>query len=504
MEPLDPEAKKLTGNLLKAEGVATNDGPGWDGVEHQVEQLIAFGEDQEQADPEEVQQGFVSLHHSQMVFFLAIAKIVVAVAGIRGGKTHAGAFKTIMYAIQNKCSVDEMHLVCSPTYQMSKVPVEKIFKLLYDKDIFPICPLIKFIKSDRTFILAAAGGGITRIRVVSLHDPNKIRGIKALSAWIDEGAYVTQEAWDVVQGRLADSDGPCWITTTPAGYNFIYDLYIKAVEERRAGVPLNERQIRFVHWRSTANTFVAKSGFERLSASLDARTHMQEIEAKFVKMAGLVYHAFSRQRNIVAQPIDRRKQLYIGQDFNVSMMASSFSQPIGKPMKDRNHSGIHIVHERLAPDSNTADMVNYVDRFISEHGIPRNNVTFYPDASAAQRSTAGKSDLQIIREARYVVRASGKNPFVKDRINCVNGLLAPRVGPPRLLVDPSCKKHIFSFTQQIYKPDSDPPEPDKEHGLDHIMDANGYTCWRKFPLRVKASLGLTTAQIAAWRNNGNR
>lgn len=439
--------------------------------------------------------GLAKLHHSQLIFLLSLAMITVAVAGIRGGKTHAGAFKTLLYAVMHPCALDEMHLVCSPTYQMSKVPVEKLFKLLYDKTVFPVCPLIKFVKSERMFILAAVGGGISRIKVVSLHDPNKIRGIKALSAWIDEGAYVTADAWDVVQGRVSDSDGPIWITTTPAGYNFIYDLYEKAVEERDAGIALDARSIRFVHWKSTANTFVKASGFERLAENFDARTHAQEIEAKFIKTSGLVYHCFNKTRNMRPMKLNPNLPVKIGQDFNVGMMASSISQPI------RNRyglPGLHIVKERMAPDSDTARLGVWLEAFIAQERIPRRNVTIYPDASGKSRSTTGKSDHQILREQKWNVVTRLKNPFIKDRVNCVNGLLDPIKSvslEPRLFVDPSCVHHKESFEKQVYKKDSDPPEPDKEHGFDHVMDANGYSCWMQFPLRAVASLGRTTAQI---------
>ncbi len=454
--------------------------------ESDIEREQALVDMDQYLEEPEANQGAALLHHSQLLFFLCTALITVAVAGIRGGKTHAGAFKTLLYAISHPCGPDEMHLVCSPTYQMSKVPVEKIFKLLYDKAIFPICPLIRFIRSERVFILAAADGGVTRIKVLSLHDPNKARGIKALSAWIDEGAYITKEAWDVIQGRLADSNGPVWITTTPAGYNFIYELYEKAVKERDEGIPLDEREVRFIHWRSVQNTFVKQEGFARLSENFDARTVAQEMDAKFIKMAGLVYHAFSKARNVQSAPINNKLPLWVGQDFNVTMMASSFSQPY------RNRAGAlgnAIVHERLAPDSGTEALCVYLEEFCTKHRFKKDQVTIFPDASGKARSTTGKSDHELLKAAGFRVKTLRRNPLVKDRINCMNGLLLPRNGVPRKIIDPSCVQHIRSYSKQIYKPDSDPPEPDKEHGLDHIMDADGYTSWINFPLRPHASLG---------------
>lgn len=417
----------------------------------------------------------------QFAFLLSQAKVTVAIAGIRGGKTHVGALKTILYSLSHSCNEDQVHLVCSPTYPMSKVPINKIFRILYDKTIFPICPLIRYAKSERTFYLAAMDGKITKIMVASMHDPNKVRGIEALSAWLDEGAYMTEEAWEIIQGRISDNDGPAWITTTPAGYNFIHDLYIDAIEERDKGIPLASRHTRVLHWSSLANSFIKQSGLRSLQAQYDSRTYAQEVEGLFVRVAGLVYHTFSNL-NIKPWKFNPKLMVHVGQDFNVGMMSSSFSQ-MPAPRS------LHIFHERAQKDSDTEDLARYLDRFCGEHSIPKTQLTIYPDASGAGRNTAGKSDHKILRDAGYRIRAPKKNPFVKDRVNCVNGMLRPRSGVPHLFVAPECPVHIKDFRNQIWKEDSDPPEPDKEHGFDHMMDGVGYKVWRLFPLKMSASLG---------------
>jgi hypothetical protein len=436
-------------------------------------------------------EGRIRLHKYQLEFVQSKANITVALAGIRSGKTEGGGYKTLLHAIQNPCAEDEVHLVASPTYGMSKVPVQKIFKILYDKTIFPFCPLIDYIKSERMFILSAVGGGITRLQVVSLHDPDKIRGIKALSAWLDEGAYMTQDAWDVVIGRLADSNGPCWITTTPAGYNFIHELYERALGERYAAVPILERSIRFIHWSSLDNPFISAKGIARLASTYDPRTYSQEVKGLFIKASGLVYYPFNRNRNVVKYKLDKAKPVWIGQDFNVSAMASSFQQDY---MNRDGKEAIAVFHERLVP-GNTFELSLYLNKWCSANDVPRSHVTVVPDASGAARTTAGKSDHQILRQAGYKVESPKRNPFVKDRINCVNGLLDPMGAAPRLTVDPECPEHIKTFSKQIWKEDSDPPEPDKEHGLDHMGDACGYRAWRKHPLRMSAGLGRTLSEI---------
>ena len=213
------------------------------------------------------QVGRIICHAAQYGFLLSLSKVTIAIAGIRGGKTHIGALKTLLYGIQHSCAPDQVHLICSPTYPMSKIPINKIFKLLYDKKTFPINPLIRYAKAERTFHLAAADGGVTHIQVVSVSDPDKLRGIEALSAWLDEGAYMLKYAWEVVQGRLADNDAPCWITTTPAGYNFVHELYVKACAERDAGISQASRAALVIagkHLHQTGRTRVS-SGAVRLA-----------------------------------------------------------------------------------------------------------------------------------------------------------------------------------------------------------------------------------------------
>lgn len=429
---------------------------------------------------EEMVEATIRLTRKQLRVFMSEKDITLAIAGIRGGKTHVGALKTIFYAIQHPTEGDECHLVCSPTYQMSLVPVEKLFKLLYDKTIFPINPLIKYVRGQRTFILSAADGRITRIMVRSLHDPDRLRGIKALSAWIDEGAYVEKYAWDVVQGRLADSNGPCWVTTTPYGYNWVHELYEQAVN--------GDKTVRVVHWSSDENTFLGETGAKgllRLTKRFDAKTYQQEVQARFIRGRGSVYYPF--RRSLHCKPVRIKNTLYVGQDFNVDPMASVLAVPYTTP---DGEDGAHVCYVRKERDSNTQSLAQFLDRFISEHHINKANVTLYPDAAGNARSTSGKSDFRILRDNGFYVNAPSRNPAIKDRVNCVNGLFAPMHSRhPRLLVDPSCQPLIESLEKQIWEPKSDPPTPDKSMGFDHLNDALGYMCWRRWPLKSGTVIG---------------
>ncbi len=345
--------------------------------------------------------GVINLHAGQLRALQSQAPITLVVGGIRAGKTHGGALITILRALDKPCRVDECHAIGSPTYPMSAVPVDKIFALLYDKSIFPVCPLIKYYKRDRVFLLRCRRGGTTKIHIFSMHEPNRLRGFKILSFWYDEGAYGTEESWRIAQGRVADTNGPVLVTTTPAGYNWVYGIYEKAVDEKRRGVPLLKRVHRVIHFTSLQNTFIENwDGFNRLLESYDEQTYNQEVLARFVKAAGLVYYTFSRHRNLVSRAWNPQAPIWVGQDFNVSKMASAIGQPFTTP---DGQKGVHFHYERLAPNSDTFGLIRFLEKFCAERGVTNRKLVKMQAARLAARQAGPtftfyvKPDLMLTR-----------------------------------------------------------------------------------------------------------
>lgn len=420
--------------------------------------------------------GRIRLDPGPSRFFRAKEPVVVASAGIRGGKTHTGALKGLAHYLVSPTAPDEFHVIASPTYPMSKVPQEKLFRLLYDPAIFPSSPLIRFWKADRVFELATAGGGVARVKIVSAHDPDRWRGFKWRSAWLDEAAYMSEYAWEVAQGRLVDSDGPAWLTTTPAGYNWIFKLY----ERARDG----DETIRFVHWRTADNSHIPKTALVRLGGNLDAATAAQELEGLFIRSGGNVYHAFDRARNVRPGRLNPTLPLVVGMDFNVNPMSAVLLQPF---TTREGLEGLHAITECYQHDGNTFGMAAWLVEFCKANRVPRSKVTVYPDASGRARSTSGKTDHQILREAGFKVDAPRANPPIRDRVNVVNGLLSPMLLRfPRLLVDPSCVVLIEALEKQPR--DEKTGLPDKTKGFDHPVDALGYPCAKRYPLRLTTQL----------------
>lgn len=430
------------------------------------------------------------------------AKNTLAVAGIRGGKTEIGALRTILRAMRVPTAADQCHAVTSPTFQMSKIgPEAKLFKLLEDRSLFPASPLVRFAKSERVFYISTSSGSTSRVRIFSGENPQRWRGDSWLSAWLDEAALLSLEAWNVALGRLAETDGPATFTTTPDGHNFVYDiaseatvdLPVDAGQYRRAGYLARESpngRTRLVSWSSTANVFLPSSdGFADLVSRYDPDTYAQEVEGQFIARSGRVYR-FVRDVHMTKCELNPQAPVYVGQDFNVARMVSVFIQ-------EGPDGVLRVIGEMETRDADTHGLCRKLEGWGRSRGLPQERLIICPDASSRARKTAaasdtGKSDLEILLRAGYRVEGPRANPPIKDRVNCVNGLLHNR----KLLVDPSCSLLVEALEKQPW--DDRGHEPVKDGILDNRADALGYACWARAPLKAsRAVLGSTFDRRAA-------
>ena len=161
----------------------------------------------------------------------------------------------------------------APTYrQLWDVTVPTFLK---------ICPpglILKFNKSERTILLRNG----SKLHYRSLDNPNASRGYSVAYLRIDEGAYVTDQAWKTAIATVRMPGYPLQriITSTPRGKNFVYDAWVK------------KKQPGYTLWnmRSSDNKSLPPD-FES-SLNYSGQLFNQEILGLFEAFVGLVYPTF--------------------------------------------------------------------------------------------------------------------------------------------------------------------------------------------------------------------
>ena len=377
----------------------------------------------------------------------------VACCGRRFGKTTLAIWLMCREAAQPNKEI----FYIAPTYRQAKMIAwkklkNKLLDLRWVKKINET-ELSIILKNDSVISLKGADGGAQNLRGVGLD-----------AVILDEASIIDEEAWtEVLRPALADKQGWALFISTPAGMNWLKDLYDLAEE-----YPDEWASFQFT---SLEGGNIPLAEIEAAKRTLDAKTFSQEFEASFVNFTGRIFYAFERNYNIKSLEIkDAPYELHCGLDFNVDNNSCVIAAKMGDTL--------HLFDEIKLMGSNTDEMVEEI-----KNRYPNNRIIVYPDPAGNQRRTSagGRTDHSILRTAGFTVKAHSVTSSVRDGINAVNAKLRSSTGITTLFVDPRCKYTIESMEKHTYKPNSS--IPDKDSGLDHFSDAFRYLIEFLYPIR---------------------
>ena len=324
------------------------------------------------------------------------------------------------------------------------------------------------------------------IKCKSMTKPYSIVGFDINHALIDEIDCMKKKdadaAWKKIIARMSSvrADYPVNtvdFTTTPEGFNWMYDFFVKQLRED----PAKEEYYELVKASTLQNAKNLPDDYiPKLYATYPEHLVDAYVNGEFVNLeSGQVYRAYGKENesNEVVMLSDR--ELIVGMDFNVQQMAARI-------FVRRFVDGLETWHcvDELCALYDTNDMI---EALIAKY--PDKHLTIYPDASGKNRKSNGAdiTDLKLLRDAGFRVKAKESNPRVKTRINSVNAMFCNSEGLRRLFVNPkTCPQTHEDLQQQIYNAKG---EPDKSSGNDHGNDAFGYPVVYEFPLTKPKPLG---------------
>ena len=376
----------------------------------------------------------------------------VVVAGRRFGKTHL-AIRELCYHAKDPGK--EVWYV-APSYKMAK---QIVWRKLKNK----LTDLNWVQKHNETELTLVLKNGST-IALKGADNYDSLRGVGLDFIVLDEFADIDPEAWyETLRPTLSDKAGKALFIGTPKGIgNWAYEIYQNSLED-------------IDNWRSYSFTTIDGGNVpleevEQAKRDLDERTFRQEYMATFETFSGRIYYAFDRQANTRKYIGNTPDVIYIGLDFNIDPMSAVVATRAGDTL--------HIIDEVRMFSSNTVEMVSEI-----KQRYPKSKVWVYPDPAGNQRKTSagGQTDITILSNAGFVVKAPRVHTPVRDRINAVNSRLCDTIGIRRLFIDPKCKYTIEGLERQTYKEGTS--QPDKESGYDHMNDALGYMVDYLFPVR---------------------
>lgn len=415
-----------------------------------------------------------ALNDPQCDFLELPQKYRALVTGFGGGKTWAGCVSLCRHALEFP-KINAGYF--APTYPQ----IRDIFYPTIEEVAFEFGMSVAIKSSAKEVHLIRGGRVRSTIICRSMDNPSSIIGFRIGQALVDELDVMplpkAQLAWRKIIARMRYKvpglRNGIDVTTTPEGFKFVYQQWVKEVREKPSLASL--------YGLVQASTYdnevnLPEDYIESLRQSYPPQLIAAYLNGQFVNLAsGSVYPNFDRKVNHTDETIREGEVLHVGMDFNVLNMTAI----INVIREGRPRSLAELTQVRDTPEMARMLKERYRDK--------GHQVVIYPDASGGNTSSknASESDLSILAQAGFQIIVDGANPAVKDRVNSVNAMILNDKGERRWLVNTSnCPTLTEALEQQAYDKNG---EPDKETGHDHSNDAVGYMLVKRWPIVKKTA-----------------
>lgn len=417
------------------------------------------------------QANFLNLPHKYKAY----------VAGFGSGKTFVGCVGICMHFWQWP-GISQGYF--APTYPQ----IRDIFYPTMEEVAYLMGLRIKIKQGDHE--VEVYEGRLYRGTVIcrSMEKPETIVGFKIGHSLIDELDVMpmkkAETAWRKIIARMRYNVPGLLngidVTTTPEGFKFVYQQFVKAVRDKP--------ELASLYGLIQASTFdnelnLPADYIPSLLASYPPALIAAYLRGQFTNLtSGSVYPDFNRILNRSTEIILPGEPLQVGLDFNVNNMTACVNVV---------REGLPLTLAERVKVRDTPAMAKILKEDFKDRG---HQVKIYPDASGGNTSSknASESDLSILRQAGFQIEVNPANPAVKDRVNAYNGMILNAAGERQWKINTDlCPTTTEALEQQVWGADG---QPDKKSGHDHPNDANGYFIVKRYPI-VKRTVQSGTLRI---------
>ena len=405
-------------------------------------------------------------------FIRSKSKYPALVAGYGSGKTVAFVLKAILEAGRNP---QKTILLAEPTFPMIRDVLQPTLEQTLEELNFQY----NYRASEMKYTIIWKNG-YSNIILRSAENYRRWAGLNLAGFGIDEAALLKDEkAWKMGLSRLRDGKHLSgWVTTTPEGFNFVYDLW---KDRPGSGYAL-------IKGKTTDNKFLPQDFIDSLYENYDQKLISSYIHGNFVNLQyGTCYYGFDRSKNVEQVSYNSSLPIRIAMDFNVDPISCVLFQIYKDKPKIRVFDEIQLTHsggqdlmtERLA--KLIKEKYPYENPNLLQPSYKKVDTTghyiCYPDPAGKNRHTSAlMSDHDILRRQGFGLRVKKKAPLVTDSVNAVNKAMEFTI------VDSKCKEFIKDLEQVVLKEGT--REIDKSnHDRTHLTDAFRYAIDYEFPVK---------------------
>jgi hypothetical protein len=271
---------------------------------------------------------------------------IAIISGRRGGKTRAGA----VVGAEEATVPNTIGWACAPTNpKLHRYVIPAFQKLIPNQ----------WVKDYNAEFLDLTLKNDSLIHFQTLEHPDQARGQGLDWLWLDEACELTLEHWEVAEPSLIDRRGLCFITTSPRGYDWVWEKFFHKAEEGVKG-----------YWackyKSSDNPHISPEELASLRATMTDTMYRQEMEADFVVFENAVYgsmidsqllRSIDEVKSVIPEwpEIEKWRQVYVGID-------TGADHPFGAVKIVGTEKGLVVVDEYLERDKTFVQHANAIKR----------------------------------------------------------------------------------------------------------------------------------------------
>jgi len=204
---------------------------------------------------------------TQLQLIEETAPFLLISGGAGSGKTRGGALKSLKLCCEYPGIIG---MVTAPAHNILTSATIPTYKEVFTREMWQ-----EF--NETTKVAKIKGGSTLFFRTA--RDPYMLRGPGIGFFHMDEGADCSHLSFQILQARLRQPDMPCqgWITTTPLGFNWLYEEFVRISRDNYVRIKA----------RTEDNWFLSPDYVEKLRESYrDEQFLLQELEGEFIEIGG--------------------------------------------------------------------------------------------------------------------------------------------------------------------------------------------------------------------------
>lgn len=415
-------------------------------------------------------------HPAQIKFHTSQARFRLPMCGRRFGKsTMAARDREPSLLVPNTRG-----WIVAPTYDLGEKEFRIIWDDMMDKLKLRNIPGLKKAYNLRTGELFIQFPWNSSVTVKSAQKPDQLVGESLDWVIMAEAAKLPATVWEkYIRPSLADKRGGADFPTTPEGFNWVYNLCLKAKTESAY------ETWNFASWE---NPFVYPLGFEDPEIQLMMRTQPkpwfeQEIAAKFTTFVGQIFEEFDLKLHVHKWTYRPKWQDIAGIDFG-------FTNPFV------------FLDGQVGPSGQLAVWREYYRTRVPTwvHGQVLKRRKSPVGYSVRRHTWADPEDPDAIATlTKYLGGINALETPWQSSVMEIKRLLINRVGQwPMLIVDPSCVNLITEFNQYRTKPGREGlnAREDAEDANNHALSALRYMVWNEVAHPIAGEFAEMNAEVS--------